>query len=68
MTENRWIKTKQGVADYFHVSLSTVKNWDRILPLPFVRLGRIVIARESDLDAWAAKFANLCRKRKKVKT
>lgn len=65
MTENRWIKTKQGVADYFHVSLSTVKNWDRIMPLP--RLGKIVMAKEGDLDAWAARFTDLCRKGKKVK-
>ena len=42
--------TSQGAADYLHVSPRTLIRWRNARMIPFLRLGRLIRYRRSDLE------------------
>ena len=42
--------TAQEVADMFKVSKNTVINWRRQGKLPYLKIGRVILFKESDIQ------------------
>jgi excisionase family DNA binding protein len=55
-TSHCWLLTRQEAADYLGISKQTLAIWNCTgrYRIPFVKIGRLVKYRKSDLDAFIA--------------
>jgi excisionase family DNA binding protein len=57
---NEQYLTAEQVAELLHVKPATVKGWRwlKTYPLKYVKIGRVILYRRSDVDEFMATMAN----------
>ena len=57
MSQSEWLVGWKSIANYFGVSIMTVRRWHDKWTMPLLKLGRKVMAKPGDLDLWAQRKA-----------
>ncbi len=58
--------TPQEIADLLGIQMSTIYSWTHEEFVPFIKLGRLIRFRESDVLEWLEKRTNPGRKTRKL--